>query len=254
MDATTSTTQPQPASGHTLDQQRGQGGELDLILATVSHELRRPLTAILGWTRLLRTGASTDIARALEVIERSANQQRLLIEELLDVSRTMSADSHASFSSVELNEVLRNVRDAAQPAAAEKTLQVVSDLVDHPVFVHGDARRLHQTFGNLVANAIKFTPASGRITLSLSRLKEDAMVEVIDTGVGIDPSELSRVFDPFWQADAASRLAREGLGLGLAIVRRLVELHGGSVEAKSTGLGRGTRMIVRLPLQAGLET
>jgi signal transduction histidine kinase len=240
--------------GETLSRKRGHAGELDLVLATVSHELRRPLAAILGWTQLLRSGRSTDIAHGLEVIERSANQQQLLIEELLDLSCTAFTDSVASFSPIDLNDVLRNVRDAAQPAAADKKVQLVTDLAGHPVLVRGDARRLHQIFGNLVANAIKFTPSPGRITVSLSSADCDAIVEVADTGVGISPSELPRMFEPFWQAEATSRLSREGLGLGLAIVRRFVELHGGTIEAKSTGSGCGTRMAVRLPPEAQRKT
>jgi two-component system CheB/CheR fusion protein len=228
--------------------------ELAMVLATVSHELRRPLTAILGWARLLRSGRSADIARGLEVIERSANQQRLLIEELLDLTRTTTTGSPPSFSAIDVNDVLRNAADAAQPAAAEKKLQIVNTPADHPMRVRGDGRRLQQIFGNLVANAIKFTPEYGRITLSLSRLGCDAMIEVTDTGIGIGAAELPLIFEPFWQAGGASRLSREGLGLGLTIVKRFVELHGGTIEATSAGAGRGTCMIVRLPLEAHHET
>lgn len=227
--------------------------ELEFVLAAVSHELRRPLTAILGWTRMLRSGHSTDVARALEVIERSANQQRLLIEELLDLSRTTPQEQVVSFAAIDMNDVLRNVIDAAQPAAADKKLQLVHEPAGHPLIVRGDARRLQQIFGNLVANAIKFTPEGGRITVSSSCLGCDAVIEVADTGVGIDPADVSRIFEPFWQADAR-RLSREGLGLGLAIVQRFVELHGGAIEPRSAGSGNGTRMVVRLPLEAQHET
>jgi signal transduction histidine kinase len=254
MNATSSNALTPSDACEALDQKRGHRGELDLVLATVSHELRRPLAAILGWTQLLRSGRSTDIARGLEVIERSANQQRLLIEELLDVSRTTSTGSVASFSLVDLNDVLRSVSDAARPATAEKKVQLVSALAAHPVLVRGDARRLHQICGNLVANAIKFTPSRGRITLSSSTVDCEAIVEVADSGVGISPSDLPKIFEPFWQADATSRFSREGLGLGLAIVRRFVELHGGTIEAKSAGVARGTSMVVRLPLEAQHET
>lgn len=227
--------------------------ELEFVLAAVSHELRRPLTAILGWTRLLRSGRSTDIARGLEVIERSANQQRLLIEELLDLSRTTPRGA-VSFFAIDMNDVLRNVTDAAQPAAADKKLQLVHEPAGHALLVRGDARRLQQIFGNLVANAIKFTPEGGRITVSSSCLGCDAVIEVADTGVGIDPADVPRIFEPFWQADARRRLSREGLGLGLAIVQRFVELHGGTIEARSGGGESGTCMIVRLPLKAQHET
>jgi signal transduction histidine kinase len=247
MISTPSNTHQSTGGKETLEQQRGEPSDLDLILATISHELRRPLSAILGWTRLLRSGCTTDIARGLEVIERCANQQRLMIEELLELSSAAPTDPRNAFSPVDLNDVLHNVRDAAQPSAAEKQVQIVTDFVDRPVLVRGDARRLQQAFGNLVANAIKFTPALGTITLSLSPTPTTATVAVIDTGVGIDPRELPHAFEPFWQARAASP-GRDGLGLGLAIVRRLVELHGGTVEAKSGGQGCGTQMVVQLPL------
>ena len=238
-----------------LSQERGLPGQLDLVLATVSHELRRPLSAILGWTRLLRSGGTTDLARGLEVIERSANQQRLLIEELLDLSRLTSAGSLDCSERVDLNDVLRIVGDAAQPAAAEKKVQLASDLAGQPVWVRGDPPRLQQIFGNLVANAIKFTPPPGRITLSLSCVGCEAVAEVADTGVGIAAGELPKIFEPFWQADGGtSPLSRDGLGLGLAIVRRFVELHGGTIAAASAGPGCGTSMIVRLPLDAHHET
>jgi signal transduction histidine kinase len=254
MNATPSNAVTPSDAGKTVYRKCAHPGELDLVLATVSHELRRPLAAILGWTQLLRSGRSTDIARGLEVIERSANQQRLLIEELLDVSRTTSTDCVASFSLVDLNDVLRNVSDAAQPATAEKKVKLVSALTGHPVLVRGDVRRLHQICDNLVANAIKFTPSHGRVALSLSSCGREAIVEVADSGVGISPSDLPKIFEPFWQADATSRFSREGLGLGLAIVRRFVELHGGTIEAKSAGAARGTSMVVRLPLEAQDET
>ena len=228
--------------------------EMEVVLATVSHELRRPLTAILGWTRLLRSGRSTDVARGLEVIERCANQQRLLIEELLDLSRTNPADRVVSFSAIDLNGVIADVADAARPAAGDKGVQLVVATGTRPVVVHGDARRLQQIGGNLVANAIKFTPAGGSITLTVARADDRAVIEVADSGVGMTPTELASIFDPFWQADSGRRLSREGLGLGLTIVRRLVELHGGTIEGASAGADCGTSMIVRLPLEARHRT
>ena len=236
---------PDPANNH---ERPDHLRNVELVLATVSHELRRPLAAILGWTRLLRSGRSADIERGLEVIERSANQQRLLVEELLDLSRATTA-SMQRFSSVDVADVLRNVADAAQPTAAERKVQLVTDLALHPIVVRGDARRLHQIFGNLVSNAMKFTPASGTVSLR-ARAECEAVVEIKDTGVGISACEMPRIFEPFWRADAACRLSHDGLGLGLAIVRRFVELHGGTIEAKSDGPGCGTCMVVRLPLEA----
>jgi signal transduction histidine kinase len=221
--------------------------ELTVVLATVSHELRRPLAAILGWTQLLRSGRSTEIARGLEVIERSANQLGLLLDELVEVSHPTSTPVIASADRVDLNAVLRNVVDAAQPAAAERQVQIVSRLRRRQMLVQGDSKRMHQIFGNLVANAIKFTPDGGRVTLSLFRKGDDVEVEVKDTGIGIPQADLPRIFEPFWQAAATCDMS-QGLGLGLPLVRRLVELHRGTVEAKSAGPAQGTRMIVRLPL------
>jgi signal transduction histidine kinase len=206
----------------------------DAFLATVSHELRRPLTAMLGWTRMLREGKAVDSARALEVIERSANIQLRLIEELMDLSRTATGQLGVSFAPVHLNAILRNVTDAARPAASDRHLEIVATLADEDMSVRG--------------NAIKFTPAGGRVTITLERFGQEAQVAVADTGVGIDPALLPRIFERFWQVDPSTSPSREGLGLGLAIVRRLVELHGGTIEAQSGGAGTGTSMTVKLPL------
>ena len=220
----------------------------DAFLATVSHELRRPLTAMLGWTRLLREGQSSDTARGLEVIERNARIQLRLIEELLDVSRAATGHLSVAFSLVDLTVILRNVADAARPAAADRQVEVVTTPTMDQTTVLGDGMRLQQIFGNLVSNAIKFTPRGGRVTIGLERSAQQAHVVVADTGIGIDPAQLTKVFDTFWQADSATPSAREGLGLGLSIVRRLVELHGGTIDAYSAGLGAGARMTVTLPL------
>jgi signal transduction histidine kinase len=223
----------------------------DTFLATVSHELRRPLTAMLGWTRMLREGNAGDTARALEVIERSANIQLRLIEELMDLSRSATGQLSVAFSLVNLNVVLRNVADAAKPAAADRQVEVTTDLAADDTLVLGDGMRLQQIVGNLVANAIKFTPAGGRVTIALERSSQEARIAVADTGIGIDPALLPQIFERFWQADPSAPPAREGLGLGLSIVRRLVELHGGTIDAHSTGPGSGTRITVTLPLAPG---
>ena len=220
----------------------------DAFLATVSHELRRPLTAMLGWTRMLREGYSDDSGRALEVIERNANVQLRLIEELLDLSRTATGQLGVTFSPVNLNVILRNVADAARPAAADRQVEIITTLHGEDTTVLGDGIRVQQIVGNLVANAIKFTPGGGRVTLALERSTEEARVVVADTGIGIEPAVLPHIFERFWQADPSAPPAREGLGLGLSIVRRLVELHGGTIEAESAGSGAGTRMTVSLPL------
>jgi signal transduction histidine kinase len=219
----------------------------DAFLATVSHELRRPLTAILGWTRMLRQGGATDTTRALDVIERSATIQLRMIEELLDLSRAATGQLGVSLSSVNLSMILRDVAEAATPAASDRHVEIATMLPDEEIHVRGDGIRLQQVFGNLVANAIKFTPSGGRVAIAMERTDQYVRVEVADTGIGIDPAALPTIFEPFWQADPSTTQSREGLGLGLAIVRRLVELHGGTIEAHSAGIGHGARMIVRLP-------
>ena len=220
----------------------------DAFLATVSHELRRPLTAMLGWTRMLREGTAVDSARGLEVIERSANVQLRLIEELMDLSRAATGQLGVSFEPVNLNAILRNVADAAKPAASDRHVVIIAALTAEEIPVRGDGIRLQQTFGNLVANAIKYTPGGGRITITLERAGDVARIVVADTGIGIDRALLPQIFERSWQADPSTPPAREGLGLGLSIVRRLVELHGGTIEAHSAGKGSGTRMTVALPL------
>jgi signal transduction histidine kinase len=220
----------------------------DAFLATVSHELRRPLTAMLGWTRMLREGNAGDTTRALEVIERSANIQLRLIEELLDLSRAATGQLSVAFSLVNLTAILRNVADAARPAAADRQVEIITSFAEGETPVLGDGIRLQQIVGNLVANAIKFTPGGGRVTIGLERSDHDARIVVVDTGIGIDPALLPQIFERFWQADPSTPSAREGLGLGLSIVRRLVELHSGTIAAQSAGSGSGTRMTVTLPL------
>jgi signal transduction histidine kinase len=220
----------------------------DAFLATVSHELRRPLTAMLGWTRMLREGDTVDSARGLEVIERNARIQLRLIEELLDLSRAATGHLRVTFALVDLNAILRSVVDAAKPAASDSDVEIIVMLTGDDLPVRGDGIRIQQIFGNLVGNAIKFTPAGGRVTITSERSTQAAQIVVADTGVGIEPEMLPRIFERFWQADPATSPSREGLGLGLSIVRRLVELHGGTIEAHSGGTGAGTRMTVRLPL------
>jgi signal transduction histidine kinase len=220
----------------------------EAFLATVSHELRRPLTAILGWTHMLREGHTADTARGLKVIERSAHIQLRLIEELLDLSRAGTGQLRVVASLVNLNTVVRNATEAMRPQAAARRLELVTSFARDDIAVSGDGMRLHQVVGNLLANAIKFTPDGGRITVSLEPVGPHARIVVADTGIGIDPALLPHIFERFWQAEPAAAPAREGLGIGLWIVRRLVELHGGSIAAESRGPGSGTRMTVTLPV------
>jgi signal transduction histidine kinase len=220
----------------------------DAFLATVSHELRRPLTAMLGWTRMLRDGHPADTARGLAVIERNANIQLRLIEELLDLSRATTGHLGVTLSRVDLNTIVKHVADNARPAAADRHLEIVTSVAGGEIPVVGDGMRLQQVVGNLVANALKFTPEGGRVTITLERSGRCACIVVADTGVGIDQAHLAKIFEAFWQADKSAAQQPEGLGLGLSIVRHLVELHGGTIEAHSAGPGTGTRMIVKLPL------
>jgi PAS domain S-box-containing protein len=224
----------------------------DEFLATLSHELRTPLTAVLGWTRLLGTGQldKATSARALETIERNAQSQVQLIDDILDVSRIIRGKLRLSVRPVELAPVIEAAVDSVRPAADAKgiRLQVILDPRTGPV--SGDPDRLQQVVWNLISNAIKFTPKDGRVQVTLARVDSHLEIAVSDTGQGIGAEFLPYVFDRFRQADPTPTRAHGGLGLGLAIVRHLVELHGGSVKAESNGAGRGATFRVMLPLLA----
>ncbi|MCA1816835.1 MAG: PAS domain S-box protein [Acidobacteria bacterium] len=228
----------------------------DEFLATLSHELRTPLTAVLGWTRLLGTGqldAETQ-ARALETIERNAQAQVQLIDDILDVSRIIRGKLRLNVRPVELAPVIESAVDSVRPAAEAKgvRLQVVLDPRTGPV--SGDPDRLQQIVWNLLSNAIKFTPRGGRAQVLLSRANSHVEIVVSDTGQGIAPEFLPYVFDRFRQADPTTTRVHGGLGLGLAIVRHLVELHGGTVKAESEGAARGATFRITLPLLAALPS
>jgi len=222
----------------------------DEFLATLSHELRTPLTAVLGWARLLGSGELDErsAARAVEVIERNAEAQKQLIDDILDVSRIITGKLALEFEPVEPAAVVAAAVEAVRPAAQAKriALNVLAHEETGPV--SGDAARLRQVVWNLLNNAVKFTPEGGRVEVRVGREGTSARVEVSDTGEGIRPEFLPYVFDRFRQADATTTRRRGGLGLGLAIVRHLVELHGGTVSAESEGVGRGTTFTVTLPL------
>ncbi len=222
----------------------------DEFLATISHELRTPLTAIIGWTHLLRRGPADaeTTARALEVIERNGESQLHLIEDLLDVSRIISGKLLLDVRAVDLAAVADAALDAARPAAEAKGIELRSAYDSAAGPVAGDADRLQQVVWNLVNNAVKFTPEDGRVEVRITRGDAGVEIAVSDTGAGIEPDFLPFVFDRFRQADAATTRAYGGLGLGLAIVRQLVELHGGTVAVDSAGAGRGATFRVRLPL------
>jgi signal transduction histidine kinase/ActR/RegA family two-component response regulator len=225
----------------------------DEFLATVSHELRTPLNAVLGWARMLASKQlPPDRAKhAVATIERNASALAHIIEDLLDVSRIVAGTLHLMRQPVDLVAVTQAALDAVRPLAATKNVELAfSPDLEAPEPVSGDAGRLQQVIWNLVANAIKFTPAGGRVAVFVERSNDHMDVRVVDTGQGIAPDFLPHVFERFRQADGATTRRHTGLGLGLAIVRQLVELHGGSVLAASEGVGRGATFTVRLPISA----
>ena len=227
----------------------------DEFLATISHELRTPLNAVLGWVHLLRTGRldSPTAARGLESIDRNVRHQAQLTSDLLDVSKALTGklrlDSRASL----LDDATRQAVTAASSAAKAKGVRL-NLAAANPVTVHGDATRLRQIAWHLIANAIKFTPRGGTIDVAVRGDGDEARLTVQDSGKGISPEFLPRVFERFTQADSSATRTAGGLGVGLALVRELVELHGGEIEAQNRAGGAGAIFTVRLPLQAGEST
>jgi PAS domain S-box-containing protein len=222
----------------------------DDFLAVLSHELRTPLNAIVGYSRLLRGGLmpATEVQRAFETLERNANSLTRIVEDVLDVSRIVSGKIRLNVQAVELAVVVDNAVTTMQPAADAKGVRLQT-LVDPRVGpISGDPDRLQQVVWNLVSNAVKFTPKGGRVQVVLERINSYVELVVSDTGVGITPEFLPHVFDRFRQADSGPTRKSGGLGLGLAIVRHLVELHGGSVHADSGGADKGATFTLRFPL------
>ena len=221
------------------------------FLAILSHELRTPLNAMLGWTRLLRMGRmdGPGVERALETIERNAHLQEQLIADILDVSRIVTGKLRLELRPTDLAPLLHVAADSLRQSAQAKGIELTSR-VDFAGAVLGDADRMQQVVWNLLANAIKFTPAGGSVSLSLARQGPSAVVTVTDTGEGISAELLPYVFDRFRQGDASITRPHSGLGLGLSIVRHIVELHGGKVQVRSEGKGRGSTFAVELPLRA----
>lgn len=222
----------------------------DELLGVTSHELRTPLSAILGWARMLRSGHLSDDKRerALDTIERNAKIQVQLVEDLLDFNRVITGKLRLALAPLEPAEVVEAAVDVVRPAADAKNVRLQVLLDPDAGTLNGDAERLQQVVWNLLSNAVKFTPKGGRVYVRMQR--EDSHVEIVvaDTGAGIAPAFLPHVFQPFRQQDATVTRAHGGLGLGLAIVKHLVELHGGSIEARSDGDGKGATFIVRLPV------
>ena len=220
----------------------------DEFLATLSHELRTPLNAIVGWTELLRMEELPDQARhGLEVIERNVKAQTKLIEDLLDLSRITTGKLRLNPRNIVLTPIVEAVVDAIRPAADAKQISILSDLAQD-IQLNGDPDRLQQVVWNLLSNAMKFTPAHGRIHVVLDRIDSQAQIRVVDSGEGISPEFLRFVFDRFRQADSTTTRTHGGLGIGLTIVRHIVELHGGTVSANSAGPGKGAAFTVNLPV------
>jgi len=222
----------------------------DEFLATLSHELRTPLTAMLGWVRMLQGGSldPATSARALRVIDRNTKLQAQLIDDLLDVSRIVTGKLSLDLKAVDVGAVVEASLDAVTPGALAKSVALERRIDPAAGPAWGDARRLQQVVWNLLSNAIKFTPAGGRVTVSVERNDPQVVVRVADTGQGIAPEFLPYIFDRFRQADSTTTRAHGGLGLGLAIVHHLVTLHRGTVTAASDGDGRGATFTVRIPL------
>lgn len=221
----------------------------DDFLATLSHEIRTPLSAVLGWVHLLkvREPDAATVKRAIDVIERNAQSQLVLINDMLDMARISSGKMHLQFSNVNLAAVVASAIDAVRPAADVRNIRLVSDLPPGLVAVSGDADRLQQIAWNLLSNAVKFTGAGGLVVVSLRTDSSGVHLTVADTGEGIEPRFLSQVFDRFKQADTSSSRRAGGLGLGLALVKDLVGLHGGRVSVESPGPGLGATFSVHLP-------
>jgi signal transduction histidine kinase/ActR/RegA family two-component response regulator len=227
----------------------------DEFLATLSHELRTPLNAMLGWSRLLRTGKlkHADFERGLEAIERNVHTQVQLVNDLLDMSRIIAGKFSLQLEAVELQPMIMSVVESLRPTAAAKRVRLSSRLPKQPLKLTCDPARLHQIVSNLLTNAIKFTPAQGSVEVRGARINQCVQIEIKDTGDGIKPEFLGRIFDRFWQADASSTRSQSGLGLGLSIVRSLVEAHHGTIRAHSEGLGKGSRFTVELPLAEWIQ-
>ncbi|HTN90644.1 MAG TPA: ATP-binding protein, partial [Sorangium sp.] len=222
----------------------------DDFVATLSHELRSPINAILGWARILRsrTQEPQTLARGLEVIERNARLQSDMVSELLDMSRVVSGKLRLDVQPVDLPAVIQGALEAVKLAAEAKGLTVVSSVEPETGSLRGDPARLQQVAWNLLSNAAKFTPAGGRIDVALRRAGACAELSVTDTGPGVAPQFLPHLFERFRQADASSTRKHGGLGIGLSIVKHLVELHGGTVEVASPGERMGATFTVKLPL------
>ncbi|MGH9163532.1 MAG: sensor histidine kinase, partial [Vicinamibacteraceae bacterium] len=227
----------------------------DEFLAALSHELRTPLNAILAWAQMLRAGRVEPevVPRALEAIEQNARTQARLVKDLVDVSRAVSGRLQHAWEAVDLGVCLEAALGTVRPAADDKRLTLVVRREEREARVRGDTARLQQVFWNLLTNAIKFTPAGGRVDVALGYTADEAIIRVTDSGDGMEPERVPAMFERFSQADSSPSRSQEGLGLGLAIVRHLIEAHQGSVHATSEGRGHGSTFVIRLPLDHAVE-
>jgi signal transduction histidine kinase len=223
----------------------------DEFVMTVSHELRTPLTSIAGWVQILETGKldARQAKTAIETISRNARVQARLIDDLLDVSRLISGKLRLEVREVDVARLVRDAVSIVQPAADAKSLRLEAALDPEAGTIAADPDRLQQILWNLLANAIKFTPFGGRVVVSVRRRGRTIEITVRDSGSGIATDFLPHVFDRFRQGDASAQRSHGGLGLGLAIVRHLVELHGGTVTAESAGAGQGATFRITLPIK-----
>ncbi|HEY6483367.1 MAG TPA: hybrid sensor histidine kinase/response regulator [Steroidobacteraceae bacterium] len=221
----------------------------DDILALVSHELRTPLSAILGWTQILqrKMAGNPEIEHGLGVIERNTRLQTRLVDDLLDMSRIASGKLRLNVQRVHLAEVIEAALESARPAAEARRLRL-QKVLDPAVIVSGDPGRLQQVFWNLFSNAVKFTPADGLLRVVMQRVDSHIEVRTIDTGQGMDAKLIDHVFERFRQSDSVGTRETRGLGLGLSIVKHLIEMHGGTIQAHSEGLGQGSTFTVQLPV------
>ncbi len=224
----------------------------DEFLAAVSHELRTPLNAILGWTQILqaRPPSADTLARAIASLSRNAQAQSRVIEDLLDISRIITGKLQLAINPIDLRDVVQTSIEVVDTVASSRQIALVASLPEQRCPVQGDPDRLRQVVWNLLSNALKFTPAGGRVEVRLERTGQQFTLTVADTGVGIPPAFLAHVFERFRQADGSTTREQGGLGLGLAIVKELTDLHGGTVRAESDGPGRGARFIIELPVAA----
>jgi len=223
----------------------------DEFVAMISHEIRSPLNAILGWAQMLRQGSldKTATANALESIERNARAQAQLVSDLLDISRVITGKLRINARPVDITTSLESALEAIRPAADAKQITIAVDRDPYATVVTGDADRLQQVFWNLLSNAVKFTPRNGRVEIKIARSDSQLGITVNDTGAGITPEFLPFIFDRFTQADTTTARRHAGLGLGLAIVRHIVELHGGTISADSDGVGKGASFKITLPVR-----